>query len=268
MIGLFYQRLIPQHLKDILSLPLPLMAHLHNGGFGVRLSESEWHAVALDECHEMKINRDAKMAVVRPSSEKMEHVSNYLSFRSACLNNLTEQLFPERKHHNKGFSHKSNSNDIAAESNVQAMLEAISEHGMFNHTETKRAYGTSYSPKRLLQNKLHDLMNFREIGQTAMENYINTKIIKQPSSGAPIWKKRLSTFMVTKVAKQRIKRVEKERKLTQQYLKRQLVWIAKHGDESLNSMPNLLGPISPVPRALVMPKVYHINLQSALQLLS
>ena len=49
-----YQRLIPQHLKDILSLPLPLMAHLHNGGFGVRLSESKWHAVVLDECHKMK----------------------------------------------------------------------------------------------------------------------------------------------------------------------------------------------------------------------
>ena len=50
-----YQRLIPQHLKDLLTIPECIIRHLKNGGFSVRLTPSEWHAVALDECHEMKI---------------------------------------------------------------------------------------------------------------------------------------------------------------------------------------------------------------------
>ena len=80
-----YQQLIPQHLLDIQRLPKPVLAHLQKGGFSVRLSPSEWHSVALDECHEMKVNKDAKLAIVRPSESKIVHLSNYLPFRSACL---------------------------------------------------------------------------------------------------------------------------------------------------------------------------------------
>ena len=46
-------------------------------------------AVALHEAHEMRINKDAKLAVVRPSPEKMSFMSNYLLFRSACVRNLS-----------------------------------------------------------------------------------------------------------------------------------------------------------------------------------
>ena len=63
-----YQELIPQHLKDVLTIPI--LHHLKKGSFSVRLSATEWHAVALDECHEMKINKDAKLAVIHPSSTK------------------------------------------------------------------------------------------------------------------------------------------------------------------------------------------------------
>ena len=92
-----YQRLIPQHLMDLAKLPHALLQHLQDGGFSVRLSPSERHGVALDECHEMKINKDSKMAVIRPSVEKMEHITHYLQFRAGCINNLQEQCFPERK---------------------------------------------------------------------------------------------------------------------------------------------------------------------------
>lgn len=44
--------------------------------------------------------------------------------------------------------------------------------------------------------------------------------------------------------------VEQERKINQCYLKRQLAWISEKGAESLN-LDNLLGPISPLPRALI-----------------
>ncbi len=65
-----YQRLIPQHLKDLAQMPPRVLQHLQDGGFSVRLTSTEWHAVALDECHEMKVNKDAKLAVVRPSERR------------------------------------------------------------------------------------------------------------------------------------------------------------------------------------------------------
>ena len=71
-----YQSLIPRHIFDVLSLPDCVRKHLQQGCFSVRLSSSEWHGVALDECHEMKINKDAKMAVTRPSVHKVEHIFN------------------------------------------------------------------------------------------------------------------------------------------------------------------------------------------------
>ena len=65
-------------------------------GFTVRLTATEMHRITLDECHETKISRDAKMAVVRPSVEKMEHISHSLQFGANCINNLKEQVFPEK----------------------------------------------------------------------------------------------------------------------------------------------------------------------------
>ena len=59
-----YQELIPYHLKDMLTIPSNVMHHLRKGSFSVHLSQTEWHGVALDQCHEMRINKDAKLAVV------------------------------------------------------------------------------------------------------------------------------------------------------------------------------------------------------------
>ena len=89
-----YQYLISRHLNDPFSLPKPILVHLQNGGFSVRLTGTELHGVVLDKCHEMQINRDAKLAVVRPSEQKMDYLSNYFPYCSTCLRNLNEQLFP------------------------------------------------------------------------------------------------------------------------------------------------------------------------------
>ena len=57
------QILIPKHLKDLATMPTSVLQHFEDGGFSARLSNTAWHAVGLDECHEMMINKDAKMAV-------------------------------------------------------------------------------------------------------------------------------------------------------------------------------------------------------------
>lgn len=122
----------------MISLPKTLLDHLQRGCFSVRLTPTEWQGIALDECHEMMINKDAKRAVVCPGLHKMEHLSNHLSFRAACINNLSEQLFPERKERTITFSHRPTSKDKKAETNIQRMLDAVSCHGMFHNEEENR----------------------------------------------------------------------------------------------------------------------------------
>ena len=51
-----YQKLIPQHLLDVFKLPNCLKVHMKRGAFSIRLTPKDWCGIALDECHETKIN--------------------------------------------------------------------------------------------------------------------------------------------------------------------------------------------------------------------
>lgn len=61
-----YRKLIPQHIADCLLLPQNIKTSLQNGGFSISILGNEWHSVAIDECHEMLINRDLKDAITHP----------------------------------------------------------------------------------------------------------------------------------------------------------------------------------------------------------
>ena len=49
-----YQRIIPQHLADVLCFPASVLQHLKNGAISVHLTKGSGHAVGIDEAHEMK----------------------------------------------------------------------------------------------------------------------------------------------------------------------------------------------------------------------
>ena len=55
--------------------------------------------VAVDECHEMLIN---KLSVIRPSHEYINRMIHYLPGRTKATENLNKQLFPVKSDTNKG----------------------------------------------------------------------------------------------------------------------------------------------------------------------
>ena len=84
----------------------------------------------------------------------------------------------------------------------------------------------------------------------AYDYYVESRILKHPVTYAPNRKKQLCTFSVSKSQKKRISQIEKEHKLSQRYIKRQVTWLAQHGFEKKN-LAMLYGQVSPIPRALV-----------------
>ena len=244
-----YQQLVPRHILDILTLPNAVLEHLEKGGFSVRLTKNESHGVALDECHEMKIKKDAKMAVVPPSATKMEYLSHYLPFQATCVNNFNQQLFPERAHHTQKFPYCPSSQDKKMAMNVECMLKAIADHGLFYDHEENRGLWNVFRMLKATNEQAHDLIQFREIGQMEHEAYINTKLLNVPSTAAPLRRKRLCTFSSSQAQKCRIKQAEKEVKIIQRYLKKTVACLAENGTQG-KDLGTLLGP--PIaPKALM-----------------
>ena len=93
-----YRKLIAQYLADLCTFPDEMMSIFKQGGFVVSLSGKQWHSVAVDEAHEMKINKECKMSIVQPSQDYISRTANYIPYRAECMENLREQLFPEDNH--------------------------------------------------------------------------------------------------------------------------------------------------------------------------
>ena len=87
-----YQKLIPQHLCDILRAPPEFLDHLKSGWFAVSLSGKYMHSVAIYEAHEMCINCEANSAILFPTKDNLSRVTQFFPYHSTAINNLRHQL--------------------------------------------------------------------------------------------------------------------------------------------------------------------------------
>ena len=84
----YYYDLIPKHLSDLQCFPQPVINHFKQGGFVANLNGNNWSSVALDEAHEMTINREVKNAITAPTIELFQLKAHYLPYRTKLLKNL------------------------------------------------------------------------------------------------------------------------------------------------------------------------------------
>jgi len=120
----YYERILPYHLADIELFPPEVLKCLRNGGFTVSITRQQFCAVALDEAHEMCVNKDLKAAITRPTKPYLQKTTLFLNCRIKAFKNIIDELFPE-----KNTKHTSNPTILdstpQAQENIRQMCSLI-----------------------------------------------------------------------------------------------------------------------------------------------
>ena len=102
----YYARILPHHFCEIQRYPTMILTHLERGTFTVNLSGQQWYVVALDEAHEMCVNKDLKTAVVHPTKSYLQKTSLFFNYTIKSYKALIEELFPECQSHQINSTNK------------------------------------------------------------------------------------------------------------------------------------------------------------------
>ena len=224
-----YQKLIPHHLADLQNFPDKILKSFQAGAFAVSLTGNKGHSVALDEAHEMCVNKDMKAAIVRPTKAYLQKTSLFLRYRIAAYKALIKQVYPppgdikepedtllcKIKHRNE---------------NVSAMMKCIQEFNLLPpNIPSNRGLINVFSGTVATPEQRHDLLNFRTIGYNQMILYIKQRILKVPSTSAPVRQQRLLTFSTNQKKKKRLNHKERESKQMTKCLRQRLAWCNRTG---------------------------------------
>ncbi len=184
-----YQKLISEHIVDVLNMPSDLVKYFENGGFVLSITGNVLHSVALDESHEMLINKHVKQAIVRPSKDYINCITRYIPFRVKSMEKFKAQVFPKivrSTSTNSPLMLRPNQSDIKSAANVKCMLQQLRNYKLFPYNiSLNRGLVNPFRELIATIAKKHDLLQFREIGRENFELRINAYILKNPSVKVP-----------------------------------------------------------------------------------
>lgn len=222
-----YMKILPQHFAEVTALPEEIRHCFVMGEFVCNISGGKMHAVALDEAHEMLVNKDIKTSVVRPSKEYLNRIMYYYPIRSKLCKKLKEQLpFCGNIQQEAASIFDSTPHALRREENVVNMQAKLWDSHVLDKVQDNRGLlalnGTPATPEQQ-----RDLMAFRDIGQQYYAAYVKYFIVRDPIAQVPLRKRCLLTFSAHKRSQKRIKQIERERKLVSRCIRRQLAWSAQ-----------------------------------------
>ena len=157
-----YQKLVPSHIADVESYDDQIIKCFRAGGFTVKVKGGMGHAVALDEAHEMCVNLDMKMAIVRPTQPYLKKMNFFFSYRIKAQTQLASQLFPattEPTQKSKLFDTTTFTKHW--DENIMKMHSLINQHKMFTiDTDSNRGIVNVFTGT---VEQTHDLLNARSM---------------------------------------------------------------------------------------------------------
>ena len=230
-----YQRLISNHIVDTAQAPSKLLEFFESGGFAVSLTGRRYHSVGIDEAHEMEINKQCKQAIVRPTKEYIDRIAKYIPHRIKQIRYFTSQIFPESHETHKKILPMffGNAYAVKSEGNVKQIMQKIEEAKLLPLPTVLSVNRGLVNPFRnIIANnaQTHDLLNFRNIRQKQFENRVESFLLKNPSTKAPLRQKKLQTFASTIVKKQKkVSSLQRELQLVQKCMRKKIAYANQRG---------------------------------------
>ena len=217
----YHERIIPYHLADVERFPAEVLECLKSGCFTASITGKPFHSVALDEVHEMCVNKDLKAAVTRPTKSYLQKTTLFFNYHIKAF--IVNELFPE-----KNTSHSYNPNILNSTPQARRIEDNI--HMRDNNLltvipATNRGIINVFSGQKATPEQQNDMLNFRSIGTQAYLDYVNHNILHTPSSTkAPLRCHRLLTMKSTRQCAKRSNPKEKEQRQVIKCLHRKLAW--------------------------------------------
>ena len=131
-----YLKILPQHFAEILCLPENIRHCLEKGGFVCNIGGTKMHGVALDEAHEMLVNKDIKISVIRPSRE-LNHIMFYITVRAKVCKQLKEQICPPSRPDSKVSIFDATPHAARCEESVHSMRTKLGDKVVFSVVEVQ-----------------------------------------------------------------------------------------------------------------------------------
>ena len=147
------------------------------------------HSVGIDEAHEMCVNKECKQYITRPSGEYMSRMATFLPIRAKAIKALEQQIYADKKPTTKEAITSMRTTDpecIKHEANVKTQVDKLQSHSLsFPSSSPSNTLQHLFSAKSITPQQNHDLMNFRQLGQTEYERNVDFYILRTPSVNPP-----------------------------------------------------------------------------------
>lgn len=208
-----YQKLIPQHIVDMLTIPKTILSHLTQGGFTVSITRRACHSVGMDESHEMCINRECKEYITRPSADYIQRMAMFLQVRAKAMKNIESQLFSDQnlaKTQGLTTIQACDSESKKLEMNVRAQVEKLNSSSILIVDSNLTSLCHLFNRMQPTPEQVHDLLNFRDIRQTEFEIRVEYYTLRNPSVKPPKHHKRLLTFTERRSRRKKVSDIERE----------------------------------------------------------
>ena len=231
-----YQKLIPQHTVDMLTIPEEVLANLKRGGFTVSIRGRPCHSVGVDEAHEMCINRECKEYITRPSADYINRTAIFLPVRAKAIKNVEKQVFSDTKSANSACPKSITSlrgTGLAKkfEMNVRSQIQSLKSSSINASNTGSSTLQHLFKKKELSPDQIHDLVNFREIGQAEFERRVQYFVLRTPSVKTPKRLKRLLTFTERRARQKKVSDIEKERRIQIECWKKRVAYATSTGTQ-------------------------------------
>jgi len=228
----YYARILPHHLAEIQRYPPMILKCFERGAFTVKLTQQHWRAVALNEAHEMCINKDLKTAIARPTKPYLKKITLFLNDRTKIHNSFIQELFPERFEH-----HSESNNNILDDSpqaykyehNIKQLCSVASEYQLFCVQPKNRQLLNVFTGQVATNEQACDMLSFRNIGEQAYQDYVKYHMLQYSTiTKTNLRQHKLLTMASKNTVKRKGTAKERDDKHLIMCLRRHLVWSNFH----------------------------------------